>query len=98
MEDIAFVSRPMDTAGIGSAGWTTCSSEPNSKPALQALLITTVPMPSKRLLVRCEGTEGDRVAQRLLRRDAVLPFGPRRTMQQIGRPWRGGEGMALPSR
>ena len=41
--------------------------------------------------------ERDRVAQRLDRREAVLPFAPRRAAQQIDRARLGGQGEALPT-
>jgi hypothetical protein len=41
--------------------------------------------------------ERHRIAPRFQRRDAVLPLGARGSGQQIGRTWRGLEGLALPA-
>jgi hypothetical protein len=51
-----------------------------------------------RLLILPEASKGDRVAQAVHRGDAVLPFGPGGTLQQVRRARLGGERSTLPGR
>src|SRR4051812_29485971 len=54
--------------------------------------------PARPLSLLPQAAEGDRVAQRLDRRNAVLPLPAARSAHEIDRARLGGEGIALPFR